>query len=122
MGFITTDGGGSRLKADGGNTEVETVTLDQMAIAKEKVNLIKMDIEGGEEQAWYGMQCIIDRNPQIIIVMEWEPGRYVDATGFLASIQKRFPVIRDITTDGVTTVIDPGEMLKPVMRNVWLQV
>ena len=39
----------------------------------------------------------------------------------IKSILKRFPVIRDITTEGMTTPIDAAEMLKPVMRNVWLQ-
>lgn len=116
--FLLTDGGGSRLHEEG-----TKLALVQMIDHEEydKVDLIKIDIEGGERDAWDGMQKTIDRNPNIIIVMEWDARRYSDAQQFAGMIAKRFP-LRDITTDGVTVDIGVDDLMQPVMRNLWLQV
>jgi len=114
--FLRTDGGGSRLSPNG-EENVSVVTIDG---EEDKIDFIKMDIEGGERDAWDGMQKTIDRNPNIIIVMEWEPARYPDAQFFAGAIAKSFR-LRDITTDGLTVDISIDDLLKPVMRNLWLQ-
>ena len=115
--FLLTDGGGSRLHNEGTKTTlVRTIDHEDY----QRVDLIKMDIEGGERDAWDGMQSTIERNPNIIIVMEWEPMRYNDAENFAKMIAAKFP-LREITTDGLTTNITNDDLLKPVMRNLWLQ-
>lgn len=109
-------GGGSHLSGHG-TQAVETRCLDNINVP---VNFIKLDIEGGEEKAWFGMLNLLARNPQCIVVMEWEPARYKDVEGFITSIC-RFAQPREITTDGLTAPISRDDLKKDVMRMVWLQ-
>ncbi|MGL5926820.1 FkbM family methyltransferase [Chroococcidiopsis sp.] len=69
--------------------EVETTTLDKLIDARswERVDFIKIDAEGAEGLIWEGMQKILTANPNIQIVMEFEPSRYLHPRGFLESIQ-----------------------------------
>jgi FkbM family methyltransferase len=53
---------------------VETVTLDNyFKNQNQKVDFIKMDIEGAEEFALDGARNLIEKNPNITIVMEFMP-------------------------------------------------
>ncbi len=114
--FLLTDGGGSRIDTDG-KTETQTADIDSI---EGKIDLIKMDIEGGEERAWAGMQAAIERNPNIIIVMEWEPERYEHAEKFVDSLLA-FSPLREVTVDGLTTPITKEAALLNGMRYLWLQ-
>lgn len=117
--FLLTDGGGSRLESEGDVT-VSTETIDSLAIGR--VDLIKMDIEGGEYKAWKGMQETIKRNPNIIIIMEFNSGRYSDSIKFIDNISKVFNVIRTVTTDGATKVISHAEIISASGEQMlWLQ-
>lgn len=118
--IVTPEGGGSRL-VDGriGTRDVDVYTLDDFDF-KGKVDFIKLDIEGGEEKAWQGMQQLLSRNPQCIIVMEWEPARYEHPEDFADSVCA-FAAPREITTDGSTTPINRDQLLQPGMRMIWLQ-
>jgi len=52
--------------------ETPAVTLDQMLAERvEKVDLIRMDIEGSEPLALRGAEALIGRSPTVKIVMEW---------------------------------------------------
>lgn len=115
--FLLTDGGGSRLSSEGTET-VPVFNIDGWG--EPRIDLIKMDIEGGEYDAWQGMQQTIANNPSLILVMEWEPLRYPDARAFADTIAQTF-ALREITTDGVTANISKDDLLAPVMRNLWLQ-
>lgn len=117
--FLTTDGGGSRLESEGDKV-VPTEMVDSLAI--DKVDLIKMDIEGGEYKAWTGIQKTISKNKNIIVVMEINTERYDDPAGFYADINRVFPVIRSITTDGVTKVTNVDEIMSiNGEQMIWLQ-
>lgn len=48
--------------------EVETTKIDDLL--DEKVDFIKMDIEGSEYLALEGMKCLIKRNPEVKIISE----------------------------------------------------
>lgn len=114
--YLLTEGGGSRIH-NSGSLDVITSTLDQ----HRKADFIKIDIEGGEELAWDGMQRLLTSNPLCIVVMEWDARRYADVESFADKILARFPTVREITTDGSTQVIDKQTMMHHVMRNLWLQ-
>ena len=53
---------------------VPTVTLDSQIEEIGRVDVIKMDIEGAEYRALLGMRRLLERNPQVQILMEFAPG------------------------------------------------
>lgn len=50
----------------------EAVTLDETLADEERIDLIKMDIEGAEPRAWQGMQKIVKRY-QPTLILEFSP-------------------------------------------------
>ena len=73
--------------------EISTTTLDE-EIGDEKVDFIKMDIEGGEVKALAGMERIIDNNPNLKMIIEVFPIG-LDNVGssleeFIGFLQKHF--------------------------------
>jgi FkbM family methyltransferase len=70
-----TPGGGSAKES----IAVDTVALDDFfAQGSVGPRLIKMDIEGAEPLALAGMQCLIERNPSLVLITEFNPF-YLDA-------------------------------------------
>jgi FkbM family methyltransferase len=79
--------------------DTQVVTIDQFCSGRgiEQVRLIKMDIEGHEEQAVRGALELIARSPGLILSIEYTRGRYSDAfPGLLFSLFRRAyaPVFR----------------------------
>ena len=68
----------------GGSSATEAIAVDTVALddffAQSSVEprLIKMDIEGAEPLALAGMQCLIERNPLLVLITEFNPS-YLDA-------------------------------------------
>lgn len=54
--------------------QVPTVTLDSQIEEIGRVDVIKMDIESAEYRALLGMRRLLERNPQVQILMEFAPG------------------------------------------------
>ena len=77
--------------------DVPEVSLDSLALTN--VGIVKIDAEGAEESVWEGMQEVIDNNPNICIVLEFNASRGYDAADFYRRISKRF-AIRHIDFDG----------------------
>lgn len=77
---------------------IETSSLDHLFAGK-TIDLMKVDIEGAEEQLWYGSQELRQANPQMQIIMEVNPHRYNNPEGF----------IKDIFNQGYQVgLIEPG--------------
>jgi FkbM family methyltransferase len=72
-----------------GEYEVRGVKLDDLG---ERVDLLKIDVEGAEEASWAGMQRLLDRNPAATVLMEFNPLRLGDAAALLRDIAGRFPL------------------------------
>jgi len=64
-----------------------------------RVDFVKIDVEGAEELVWRGMQQLIQRNPEVKVVMEFNPGRCRAAADTLREIAALFP-LREIGFDG----------------------
>ncbi|MFT8245354.1 FkbM family methyltransferase [Roseomonas sp. BN140053] len=75
---------------------VPTLCLDDFA--GERVDFIKVDVEGAEEMVWAGMQRLLDGSPGVRILFEFNASRCADADGLLAGIRSRFP-LRFLDTD-----------------------
>jgi len=52
---------------------IQTVALDQFFPTGQRIDLIKMDIQGAEGQALAGMQTLLKNNPGVIMLMEFWP-------------------------------------------------
>ena len=85
--------------------QVETATLDALTARWPRVDLVKIDAEGAEEDIWRGMQGCIERNPSLIIIMEFMLNRYADGRAFLEEIARLYPV-RQIGVDGRVVDLD----------------
>lgn len=77
--------------------EVQVRSLDDAMPGR--VDFVKIDVEGAEELVWRGMQQMIGRNPDIKVVMEFNPGRCRQAAETLREIADLFP-LREIGFDG----------------------
>ena len=59
--------------------EVACTTLDSYFDGDEKIDVIKMDVQGAEEAAFRGMRRVLVRNEQIKVVWELSPKQLEDA-------------------------------------------
>jgi FkbM family methyltransferase len=76
--------------------ETETVTIDRLTEKWAHVDFIKIDTEGAEEAVWRGMRQTLQRNPHIIIVLEFGATRYPDGKAFLQEILREGFILRAI--------------------------
>lgn len=106
------EGGSSLFRRPVGSrtTLVQTTTLDDYfdRTGWRTVDLVKMDIEGGETAALEGMVRLSQMNPQIKIVMEFEP-RAMRAA--MVSPEDLFSVLRRL---GFRKYHAIGETLEPI--------
>lgn len=75
------------------------------------VDLIKIDIEGAEEQAWAGMTRLLDASPAIIVLMEFNAFRCRTPDETLAGMQARFP-LRELRLDGAVVPVEAEAILR----------
>ncbi len=66
--------------------EVEVNTLDNVIQGWPRVDFVKVDAEGAEEEIWKGMQVVVQNNPDIVVMMEINCARYKHPKAFLESI------------------------------------
>ncbi|GEO14615.1 FkbM family methyltransferase [Microvirga aerophila] len=84
---------------------VSITTLDEFIPVGERIDLIKLDIEGAEPLAWRGMRRIVNDSPNLEIVMEWSSSHFsrsrekasdfmddIRAAGFNAFVIKDWPI------------------------------
>jgi FkbM family methyltransferase len=53
--------------------EIPSRRLDTLLAPGERVDLVKIDVEGAELQVWRGMQRVVGDNPDIALVLEFGP-------------------------------------------------
>ncbi|NMZ65634.1 FkbM family methyltransferase [Pseudomonas oryzihabitans] len=75
--------------------EIKTGTLDDVVGNDKNVKLLQLDIEGAEAEAIRGGYKVIENNPHIKIVVEWDSGRmqmpaYQDVVSFLSGRGYKF--------------------------------
>jgi FkbM family methyltransferase len=85
-----------RVGAGDDAIDTETVTIDRLTADWEHVDFIKIDTEGAEEAVWRGMRQTLQRNPNIVIVLEFGATRYPDGKAFLQEILNEGFILRAI--------------------------
>jgi FkbM family methyltransferase len=69
----------SMFERDGIKTSsvhVKSVTLDDAIGPDLRVDLVRLDIEGAEPQAWQGMSRILSQNQDLIVIMAWSASHF----------------------------------------------
>lgn len=99
---------------------VETTSIDALVQDWERVDFIKIDAEGAEETIWWGMQQTLERHPQVLIVLEFNDGRYPDPKTFLERIVKTGFELRHIDFDAEVKPLTIEQCLTERPHKDWL--
>lgn len=100
----------------GGRTvEVPIVTLDEVALASRRVDLVKIDAEGGELGIVAGMHQLIARD-RPAIVLEFNAARYADPAGLLDQLLASYGSAQELSLDGAVAPLDRASVLDKTKR------
>jgi FkbM family methyltransferase len=95
-----------RADLPGGRTvEVSTLTLDEIGLERSKVDLVKIDAEGGELAIVAGMQQLIAHD-RPTVVLEFNAARYPDPRAFLDGLLTAYGTARELALDGAILPLD----------------
>ena len=78
------------------------------SLADEPVDWVKLDLPGSVAPAWQGMQRLLERRPQLRILMGFDPARTPQPANFLDQVAKRFPL----------RVVDHGGAVRPTQTPI----
>lgn len=100
----------------GGTTvEVPTVPLDDLALGYPRVDLVKIDAEGGEQGIVAGMQQLIARD-RPLIVLEFNAARYADPAALLDSLLAHYGTAVELQPTGDIVALDRPSVLDQASR------
>jgi FkbM family methyltransferase len=99
---------------------VESVTIDSLTREWPRVDLIKVDVEGAEEQVWQGMRETIAHNSDLVIVLEFNVDRYREPRAFIEEIEAAGFPLRYIDIDGEAKGVGPDELLTRQVGQDWM--
>ena len=101
---------------------VKTITVDTLVADWERLDFIKMDVEGAEYLGWQGMQRTLQRFPDVVFVLEVNTARVglATATLFYSEIVKVFPVMLHIGAGGMLLPVTKQQLLAKVDGDVML--
>lgn len=95
----------------GGTTlEVPIVTLDEVALSYPRVDLVKIDAEGGEQGIVAGMQQLIARD-RPLIVLEFNAVRYAEPATFLDGLLAHYGSTVELRPTGDIVPLDRASVL-----------
>jgi FkbM family methyltransferase len=100
--------------------QVKSVTIDALTREWPRVDLIKIDVEGAEENVWQGMTETIAQNSGLILILEVNVARYQDARGFLRKIEAAGFRLRYIDIDAEVKNVTIDELLRRQVGEDWL--
>jgi FkbM family methyltransferase len=98
---------------------VRRVKLDELAATVPRVDLVKIDAEGGEEDIIAGMESILRRDKPCLL-LEFNAGRYVDPAGFVSRLGALYPRMRHIDFDGNAAELTATRLLGDRSGEDWL--
>ena len=98
---------------------VDAASIDDLTAAWPHVDLIKIDAEGAEPVIWCGMRRTIERNPNLIVLLEFVASRYPDASGFLQAIRTEGFALRHVAHDSSIESLTEDEALSDDEGKGW---
>jgi FkbM family methyltransferase len=100
--------------------KVESVTIDALTGDWPHVDLIKIDVEGAEEDVWRGMRRTIADNPGLVVILELNVDRYEDPRGFLGEIELAGFGLRYIDVDAEVKDVSVDQLLSLHVGEDWM--
>lgn len=100
----------------GGRTQaVPVVTLDSLALDGPRIDLVKIDAEGAEQDIVAGMRGVLVRDrPKL--VLEYNAARYADPPGFLDSLLDVYGEGQELSLDRGLVALDRASVCDPAPR------
>jgi len=85
---------------------VDCVKLDEFFSSNDRIDLIKMDVQGAESAAFHGMERLLQNNKSVKVIWELSPSQLKDAGGDASSLLAwldshgfGFTIVDDVTGD-----------------------
>jgi FkbM family methyltransferase len=100
---------------------VPAKTVDQLCEHYERVDFIKIDAEGAEEDILFGMKKTIERH-RPMIVLEFNAARYANSRSFVESLVKIYGNLRHLDFQGVAHPVTADALLSENVGQDWLLV
>lgn len=101
-------GGGTikpnELIAGRSQVSVPTISIDELLEERniQKVDVMKIDVEGVEPLVFKGMTDTLKRNPQLQLIIEYSPSIYEDTLQFTEFLFSRFKVYQATNVERIT--------------------
>ena len=92
--------------------DVAASSVDQLTAEWPQVDLVKVDAEGAEDLIWRGMHRTIERNPGLLVLLEFVPSRYRDPCSFVREIQKAGFSLREVGYDSEIVPVSEAELIQ----------
>jgi FkbM family methyltransferase len=101
--------------------KVPRVKLDRLAATVPRIDLVKIDAEGAEQDIIAGMASILRRDRPTLL-LEFNARRYADAAGFLETLTALYGRMRYVDFDANATRVTPLQVLDDQSGEDWLLV
>ena len=102
-----------------GSIVVPSCTIDELAAELDRVDLVKIDVEGAEIDVILGMSETIKRcRPSVLL--EYNAARYADPRGFLGALLATYGSVSSIGWDGVPVSVSPDTIVTTRFGEDWL--
>jgi FkbM family methyltransferase len=98
---------------------VRQMALDGLMATVPRVDLIKIDAEGAEQDIFTGMEAILRRDKPLLL-MEFNPLRYADASAFMDRLGGIYRRMRHINFDGDAVDVPAAKVLDDHSGEDWL--
>jgi FkbM family methyltransferase len=92
---------------------VQAVTADSLLASLDRVDLIKIDVEGAENMVLAGLERTIHRNPGLTIIVEYNFMRHSQSGSLVPMIEQHGFPFREIAEDGSINAVDRASLLDP---------
>ena len=99
---------------------VESVTIDALTSDWPRVDLIKIDVEGAEEDVWRGMHRTISSNPELVVILELNVARYEEPRSFLRELERAGFALRYIDVDAEVKGVTVDRLLTEQVGDDWM--
>jgi FkbM family methyltransferase len=99
--------------------KVPRVKLDRLAATVPRIDLVKIDAEGAEQDIVAGMEGILRRDRPTLLV-EFNADRYADAAGFLETLSALYGRMRYVDFNADATQVTAQQILADRSGEDWL--